>query len=62
MHRYEDTAAGGMDLAEEIGEQLESELTVADLRAELAFLRHIDSQPGFYSQPLVSRAIHRLDR
>ncbi len=34
-------------------------LTVDDIRAELAFLRLIDSQPVIYSQPVVQRAIYR---
>ena len=48
-----------MELAREVEENLASVLDIADIRAELTFLRHIDSQPGFYSKPVVRRALHR---
>ena len=40
-------------------DKLAVSLNIKDIRAELTFLRHIDSQPGFYSKPVVRRALHR---
>ena len=48
-----------MELAREVEEKLASVLDIADIRAELTVLRHINSQPGLYSEPVVQRALHR---
>ena len=48
-----------MELAQEIRAKLAGRLILADIKAELAFLSYIDSQPGFYTEPVIRRALYR---
>jgi hypothetical protein len=51
-----------MELASEVEAKLKAVLDVSAIRAELAFLRHIDSRPEyFYNEAVIKRAICRLD-
>jgi hypothetical protein len=42
-----------------VRKQLDKGLTVNHIKAELAFLRRVDSQPILYSESVVRRAIYR---
>jgi hypothetical protein len=50
-----------MELANEIRAKLSARLSLASIRAELDFLSHIDSQPDFYTEPFIRRALYRSD-
>jgi hypothetical protein len=50
-----------MELASEIRVKLSARLSLASIRAELDFLSHIDSQPDFYTEPFIRRALYRSD-